>query len=208
MCAVALVNVSSRTSVDPSKPAKDVGARVLHEGPAVSPEEWTEIEGWMKVNCPNRLNVLGKLGDAQGQKEHAKQLMAEQYRQIKRTSYKPLQDALVQQAQAQDLIFEAQLKLREARREKESPAKQIAKLQLKAAVGKLFDAEVQEKSARVGHLELEIDHMRKNRTTMVDDWTKREMKRVDPSLPGTGSTVPDPASSSPGVTGSSSSPTE
>ena len=43
----------------------------------------------MKVNCPNRLSVLGKLGDGQGQKEHAKQLMAEQYRQIKHATYKP-----------------------------------------------------------------------------------------------------------------------
>ena len=208
LCVVflALAGGSLRSSnVDQAGPSKELGARAFLHGDSqsVSPEEWSEIEAWMKVNCPNRVNFLGQLGEGQGMKEHAKQLMADQYRQIKHTTYKPLQDALVQQAQAQDLIFGAQVKLREARREHEKPQRDAAKATLRTAVGKLFDAAVQERSARVGRLELEIDNMRKNRTSLIDEWTRGMISKAGVSVPGSGSTVPDPESSSPGETGSS-----
>jgi hypothetical protein len=155
----------------------------------------------MKINCPNRIGFVERMADGQGQKDHAKLLMAEQYRQIKRTNYKPLQDALVQQAQAQDLIFGAQVKLREAHRG--TLQHEVARKEVRNAVGKLFDAEVMERSAKVGRLEAEIDHMRKNRTTLVEEWTKGVINRAAASVPGNTSTVPNPESSSPGETGSS-----
>ena len=119
MCAVplAFANDGPRSPVvEQSGAPRQLGARGPHEGPAITAEEWSEIEAWMKINCPNRIGFVERMADGQGQKDHAKLLMAEQYRQIKRTNYKPLQDALVQQAQAQDLIFGAQVKLREAHR--------------------------------------------------------------------------------------------
>ena len=60
-----------------------------------------------------------------------------------------------------------------------------------------------ERSAKVGRLEAEIDHMRKNRTTLVEEWTKGVINRAAASVPGNTSTVPNPESSSPGETGSS-----
>jgi hypothetical protein len=173
-----------------------------HDSSPVTPEEWVKIEAWMRQNCPNRLLFFNRMSDTDGQKEHAKQLIAERYRQIEHIAYKPLQDAMVSEAQAQDQIFGAQIKLRAARRGHEGPEKLEAKNELRKAVGNLIDAEVAEKGARVSHLQGEIAHLKNNKNNLVDEWTRGMMKRVEASADGKTPSGPDTENSSPSETDS------
>ena len=73
-------------------------------------DEWAKVEKWMNGHCPNRMKFIERMSDNETLKEHAKQLLVERYRQIERSPF--LHDALVREAEAQDEIFGAQIKLR------------------------------------------------------------------------------------------------
>src|SRR5665213_1766681 len=56
----------------------------------VSDAEWKTILAWMETHCPNRYAFASKRNIG----ESIKQLIAERYRLIDRTNFKPLNDAL------------------------------------------------------------------------------------------------------------------
>ena len=203
ICAVPLALVTSGPLHPQAAARPNLGERepgIGRDGAPYTSEEWNKVSMWMSVNCPNRLKFIDHMENG-SMKEHAKQLIVERYRQIEHTAYKPLADAFLNEAQAQDQIFGAQIRLRDARRGKEVPERVAARADLRKAVNKLIDAELQEKGARITHLQGEIEHLQKNRNTLVEEWSKGMMRRVGLSGDGSTPTTPDTESTSPGESG-------
>ena len=171
------------------------GPHPQRDNQPVTSEEWNQVEGWMRVNCPHRLAFLSRMGDAQGKKEQAKLLIAERYRQIQRAKDKTLQNALVQETQAQDMIFGAQIKLREARREKEKPQREQAKTEIRLAVGHLIDAQAERLAA-------ESEQLRKNKPALIEEWSRGMIRSAGGSAAGEASETPQTETASPGETDS------
>jgi hypothetical protein len=162
-------------------------------GQIVTDEEWQRVREFMAVNCPNRLRFFDLMNDSHAQKGVAKRLIVNEYRQIERTKDKPLQDAMIREAQAQDKIFGAQIELRMARHEKEKqPAREQAKSKIRDAVGNLLDA-------RVDRLRLESEHLRTNRSSLIKEWTDSMVHSANPAGAGVGSEEPVNSSPSSGA---------
>ena len=151
----------------------------------VSPAEWTEVEKWMRENCPNRLEFINRMSDKPELQQRAKQLIAERYRALTRTGYQPLHDSLLFEAQIQDQIFGAQLKFREAPRRSER--RREARIELQAAVAKLVDAEMQVRNARIGRLQGEVKTLHDNKPQLVQKWTMNMLRAIHD--PGSGDAV-------------------
>lgn len=172
VCTVALALAAGRAGHHVVALAADgKSAPAARDPQAVTPQEWVEIIQWMQQVRPAQYKVLNAMGDGP-QKEKAKQLIAEKYRQIKRINYAPLRDAVIAEARAQDDLFGAELKFRIAKRSGVRANRlDEARAEVQAAVANLFDAQIAEKRVRVDRLQNEIDRMQKNKTTYVANWT-------------------------------------
>jgi hypothetical protein len=206
LCVAVLAFAGATARHEPGAPHANLqkelegkGSHSQKDNQPVTAEEWVQIEAWMKVNCPNRLAFMSRMGDAQGQKEQAKLLIAGRFRQIQRSKDKGVQNALIQEAQAQDLIFGAQLKLREARREREKPQREQAKAEIRLAVGRLIDAQAE-------RFQAESEHLRKNKPALIEEWSRGMIKSAGGPASGETPDPSEPKSGSPGETGSSGSP--
>src|SRR6185437_1170296 len=96
--------------------AKPVAADVKppagpREAPTLTPQEWSKVADAMRPIRPEQFKVLDKMPDGP-QKEKARQLIAEQYRQFNAVGNEKLRNALKAEARAQDQLFGAQVRLR------------------------------------------------------------------------------------------------
>jgi hypothetical protein len=160
----------------------------------VTAEEWVQVQAWMMANnCHKRLDFCNRMSE-NAQKEHAKLLIAQQYRQIQRTKDKALQNAMIQEAQAQDMIFGAQLKLREARHEAhDKPQREQARKEIHDAVGHLIDAQAD-------RFQAESQHLRNNKPALIEEWSRGMIKSAGGAVTGDGSDGTESENASPGQT--------
>jgi hypothetical protein len=199
ICAAPLVisaqELHPRLGAKANLPPQPDG-RTTH-APSITAAEWSDVEKWMRENCPNRLEFLNRMSDKPELQQRAKQLIAERYRVLTHTGYQPLHDSLVLEAQVQDQIFGAQIKFREAPHRSER--RKQARLELQAAVGKLVDAEMQVRNARIGRLQGEVKKLQENKPELVRQWTMNMLRAIhDPgSTDGAGgddATISEPSS--------------
>jgi hypothetical protein len=187
MCAVPLALATHSRSDGPHAAAAHPNLTKSFEHPNqgsrdTSPptiEEWAKVQAWMKENCRNRFDFFQAMSDKNAQKERAKQLIVERYRQIDRVAFPRLKEAMVQEARAQDKIFGAQVKLRLARKHDE-PSKEKARADLRDAVGNLIDAELAVKHARIARLQDEITDLSNNRDEILKKWSKGMTELASP----------------------------
>jgi hypothetical protein len=137
----------------------------------VSKDEWTQILDWMKIHCPNRYVFANRSGVA----EPIKQLIAERYRLISRTQYKPLHDALLAQTEAQDKIFGDGIRLRKPGNSSERKA---AEDSLRQDIHELFVANIDEKKARIERLTQEVNRQTKNEAKIETRWFNSTLAQV------------------------------
>lgn len=169
--------------------AKPVAADVkptagAHEAPALTPQEWSKVADAMRPIRPEQFKVLDNMPDGP-QKEKARQLIAEQYRQFNAVGNEKLRNAIKAEAHAQDQLFGAQVRLRNVRRvtrggRLDEKAMAEARADVQQAVATLFDAQIAEKKVRLERLQSEvdrlqanIDRMEKDKPTVIANWTNR-----------------------------------
>ncbi|HEY2587587.1 MAG TPA: hypothetical protein VGI81_17710 [Tepidisphaeraceae bacterium] len=181
MCLLVLAMVgSSRLRARLARPVVADGKTppTAHDPQAVTDEEWaTHVWPWMLSVRPNQAAVLDKM--PQGlQRDQAKQLVARQYREIKSIPLPALQKARTDQIKAQDELFGAQVKFREARRAGlRGPKLDEARGAVQTAVEHLFDAQIAERQVRIDRLQAEITQLEKNKGTMIARWTKEAINQ-------------------------------
>lgn len=143
----------------------------------VGDEEWSKIGDWLKQqHCARRWKFVDEQLPKGPTKEIAKQLIAARYRQIERLKDVALKNALIDQVRAQDDIFDLQITYRGTPKSSEGLTK------MKAAVGRLIDAEAAEKTARADRLKIEANEwkQRKNNPEFMNNLATRYLERKNP----------------------------
>jgi hypothetical protein len=141
----------------------------------VGADEWEKLGAWMETNkCARRYQFVNRLPDGP-LKDHAKQLMAERFRQIDRIKDPALKLAVIGEVQAQDQIFGVQI---DYRRPDRKSAQAIGAM--RKAVENLIDAEMAEKSARAARLQTEVQTLRekKKQPEFVENLVKNYLNRA------------------------------
>lgn len=173
-CLLVLAVAGNGLRSRPAKPVADLkAAPAVRDSQAVTDKEWVEILPWVRQVRPNQAAVLDNMSEGP-QKEQAKQLVANQYREIKRIAYPQLQKARVDEIKAQDELFGAQVKFRVARRNGARGGKlDEARGAVQTAVEHLFDSQIAERQVRIDRLQTEITQLEKNKATTVQRWTRQ-----------------------------------
>jgi hypothetical protein len=157
------------------RPVADMkSAPAVHEPQPVTEQEWVEkVLPWMRKVRPNQAAVLDNMPDGT-RKEQAKQLVANQYRDINRILDPTLKKARLNEIAAQDELFGAQVKFNAARRSGlRGPKLDEARGAVQTAVEHVFDAQIADRQARINRLQSEIDQLTKNKATTVARWTRQ-----------------------------------
>ena len=153
-------------------------------------DEWEQIKGWMKTNCPNRYNVVTRLeNNRREQFAAAQRLVTQTYRRIQmaRMQSPELADAITARAAAEDHVFGAQIALRKALRGNGSEPE--ARDRLHASIEKLFEAELAIKKTRLKRLEQEVkaqkdllEDQQSRHDQLVEQWFNNRINQIRPGL--------------------------
>lgn len=182
LCSAPMV-LAADSSAPPGSTRPDTAARQAEVGSndetASSPaqdREWQRVERWMQEHCPHRVAFL-ELMPLPSRREQARRMMIDRYNQIQRVQFPPLREAFIQELEAQDQIFGAQLAMRRAMRRRDPAMQSTADADLRAAVGRLFDAQQARRRARIDQLAQEskriTDEMERQdglRDQLLNDW--------------------------------------
>jgi hypothetical protein len=206
MCVLVLAVAGSGLGSHLVKPAADAkAAPAARDVQGVTEKEWVEtILPWMRKVRPNQANVLDNMPEG-SQKEKARQLVAEQYRDLMRIGNGAMQKARLDEIKAQDDLFGAQIKFRAARRSGlRGPKLEEARVQVQVAVERVFDALIAKKKVQLDRIQSEINGLEKNRATYVANWTRGAINQGRNAANAT--VAPRRPESSPGEVDSASKP--
>lgn len=151
--------------------------------------KWEQVQVWMARHCPNRMQFLERRMSINPRLEQARKLMIRRYDQIQNVRYAPMQNALINELEAQDQIFGGQIELRRSRGDRAAEAK--AEADLHAAVTRLFDGRLAIKRIQIKRHQDEIDRLSREvaaqeqrRQQVVETWFKNMRSRADNAVGG------------------------
>jgi hypothetical protein len=176
LLAFLAVGSQPHTAKNPDRALEARPAPAKADAEPVSAEEWKKIGEWLdQRKCALRWKFVDNLPEGRT-KETAKQLIAARYRQIDRLKDGPFKTALIDQVRAQDEIFGLQIKYHRA------PKSGEALTAMREAVGRLIDAEIAEKNARVSRLQTEAAEwkQKKNQPNFMNNLAQRYLNRENP----------------------------
>jgi hypothetical protein len=158
--------------------------------PSDDDAKWEQVQAWMLQHCPHRMQFLQRM-PANPRLSTARAMMIRRYYQIQRVPYPPMRRAMINELEAQDQIFGAQLALRVARRNHNPMGEAKAEAELHAAVTRLFDGQLEIKRVQVRRHQDEIDRLtraledqEKHRDQLVDNWFRNMRNRADNAAGG------------------------
>ena len=149
--------------------------------------DWSAVVEWMQRVCPNQIKFLQDNGMEKPAARRVKQLMTEQFRQIKNVADPQLHQVLEMKASVQDNIFGTLLQYRDAKARGNSLAAAKAQRDLEQCVSDLAKCEVAIRQARIIQLNREIDELTipQKRAQWIARMTKQQMNQAD-APPGRG----------------------
>ena len=132
------------------------------------------IQEWMAQHCRNRLSAFARLSP--NEQQQGLQLVLQHYRQIQQVNFAPLRKAMIEQVEAEDLVFGAQIQARQAKGDPEKLA--VARDNLHIAVEALVKAEINQRQVRIDRLQKEIDDLTRDQDKVVSRMVLNKLRQA------------------------------